>query len=137
MKKALLLMGLSFLSVASKAQRKAVLDSNMLMGQKIYLQRCITCHQVDGGGAQNMIPPLIKTDYVLGDKTRIIKILLNGMKGEIMVNGDMYSNEMPSQGFLTDKEIAAVLTYVRNSFGNKASMVTTGEVKKIRANPKY
>lgn len=66
-------------------------------------------------------------------KTTIIKILLNGINGEIKVDGDIYGNEMPSQAFLKDEEIAAVLTYVRNNFGNKASAVTVGEVKKIRA----
>jgi mono/diheme cytochrome c family protein len=108
----------------------------MSIGKKVYTQHCMTCHQVDGVGAQNMIPPLIKTDYVLGDKARLIRILLNGMKGEIKVNGDMYSNEMPSQALLKDNEIAAVLTYVRKSFGNKATSVTMGEVKNIRATNK-
>jgi mono/diheme cytochrome c family protein len=122
-----------FLSTLSQAQKKTVPASAMSTGKAIYTQHCMTCHQVDGAGAQNMIPPLVKTDYVLGDKARIIKIVLNGMNGEVMVNGDMYSNEMPAQGFLTDTEIAAVLTYVRNSFGNKASIVTSGEVKKTRA----
>ncbi|NEU08464.1 cytochrome c [Flavihumibacter sp. R14] len=132
-KKALLLLILIFLSRLSQAQEKTAPASPRLTGKAIYTQHCMTCHQVDGAGAQNMIPPLIKTDYVLGDKAQLIKILLNGMNGEIKVNGDMYSNEMPSQAFLTDKEIAAVLTYVRNSFGNKASVVTSGEVKKTRA----
>ncbi|GAB3921331.1 hypothetical protein GCM10028827_04380 [Mucilaginibacter myungsuensis] len=93
----------------------------------------MTCHQVDGTGAQNMIPPLIKTEYVLGDKTTLIKILLNGLSGEIKVNGDVYAGEMPSQAFLKDSEIAAVLSYVRNSFGNKAGLVTNAEVRKSRA----
>ena len=136
MKKALLIAVLSFMSMLSGAQKKAVPASNLLIGKQIYTQHCMTCHQVDGGGAQNMIPPLIKTDFVLGAKAILIKILLNGMNGEIKINGDIYSNEMPSQAILKDAEIAAVLTYVRNSFGNKASAVTTSEVKKIRATNK-
>ncbi len=92
-------------------------------GKALYAQHCQTCHQIDGAGAQNMVPPLIKTDYVLGDKTKLIKILLNGLSGE----------EMPSQAALKDSEIAAVLSYVRRSFGNKASTVTAVEVKKARA----
>ena len=63
----------------------------------------------------------------------LIKILLNGMKGEVTVNGEMYSNEMPPQSFLKDAEIAAVLSYVRKNFGNNASAVSKSEVKKIRA----
>src|SRR4051812_596812 len=105
MRKVLLIVVFSFLLIISQAQKKAMPASYMSLGKKIYTQHCMTCHQVDGVGAQNMIPPLIKTDYVLGDKTTIIKIVLNGMKGEIKVNGDMYSNEMPAQASLKDNEI--------------------------------
>jgi len=116
----------------SQAQRKAIPASDMLLGKEIYMKHCMTCHQSDGTGAQNMIPPLIKTEYVLGPKATLIEILLKGLNGEIKVNGDLYANEMPSQAILKDDEIAAVLTYVRNSFGNKASSVTVREVKKVR-----
>jgi mono/diheme cytochrome c family protein len=102
------------------------------LGKTIYTQRCMTCHQVDGSGAQNMIPPLIRTDYTLGEKSDLIKTLLNGMTGEIVVNGDGYSGEMPSVKDLSDAEIAAVLTYVRKNFGNNESAVTEMEVKKVR-----
>jgi mono/diheme cytochrome c family protein len=133
MKKTVLVLALSLLSMISQAQKKSTPASNMVTGEKIYKQHCMTCHQADGSGAQNMIPPLIKTDYVLGPKAPIIKILLNGMKGEIKVNGDIYAGEMPSQDTLKDSEIAAVLTYVRKSFGNNASVVTMNDVKKVRA----
>ncbi len=133
MRKLLLIVVFIYMSIIAQAQKKAVPASYMSIGKQIYTKHCMTCHQIDGEGAQNMIPPLIKTEYVLGDKGRLIKILLNGMKGEIKVNGDMYSGEMPPQAFLKDDEIAAVLTYVRKSFGNKASSVTINEVKKIRA----
>jgi mono/diheme cytochrome c family protein len=133
MKTALIIFSLSFLSTFSKAQKKVLSVSNGMLGKEIYIKHCMTCHQVDGVGAQNMIPPLIKTDYVLGDKQRLIKILLNGLQGEIKVNGDMYSGEMPSQAILKDDEIAAVLTYVRKSFGNSASAVITKEVRRVRA----
>jgi len=136
MKRAFLIIVLSLLSMLSGAQEKAVSASYMLIGKQIYTDHCTTCHQVDGVGAQNMIPPLVKTDYVLGDKATIIKIVLNGMKGEMKINGDMYSNEMPAQASLKDNEIAAVLTYIRNSFGNKADAVTIDEVKKVRASNK-
>jgi len=80
-----------------------------------------------------MIPPLIKTEYVLGDKSTLIKMILKGMKGEIKVNGDLYDGEMPKQDTLADKELSAVLSYVRKSFGNNASPVTINDVKKVRA----
>jgi mono/diheme cytochrome c family protein len=123
---------LCFLSAAAWAQKKTTATSAMVTGKAIYTKYCMQCHQVDGTGAQNMIPPLIKTEYVLGNKDTLIKIILKGMSGEVNVNGDLYSNEMPAHNYLKDEEIAAVLTYVRNSFGNNASTVTTLEVKKTR-----
>lgn len=101
-------------------------------GKAIFAQNCLSCHQADGGGVPNMNPPLIKTDYVLGDKNRLIKIVLNGFNERVEIEGEMYNNVMPALNHLTDKQIAAVLTYVRNNFGNKASAVTPIEVKKAR-----
>jgi mono/diheme cytochrome c family protein len=112
------------------------LSTQVAAGQKVYLSRCLTCHQVDGGGVQNMNPPLIGTTYVLGDKTRLIKIVLNGFNERVEIDGDIYNNPMPAQSTLTDQEIADVLTYVRNSFGNKASAIHAPDVKKVRATAK-
>ncbi len=103
-----------------------------LKGKSIYSQYCLSCHQADGGGVSGLNPPLTKTDYVLGDKTRLIKVLLNGLQG-VDIDGEAYHNVMPSQDYLTDQQMADVLTYVRNSFGNKASAVTVAEVKAVRA----
>ena len=75
---------------------------------------------------------MAKTDYVLGDKTRLVNVLLNGLKGE-EINGEDYHGVMPSQSYLTDQQMADVLTYVRSNFGNKASAVTVAEVKAVRA----
>jgi mono/diheme cytochrome c family protein len=80
-----------------------------------------------------MNPPLIKTKYVLGDKTKLIKILLLGLNEDVEIEGEYYSNPMPSQAALKDEEIADVLTFVRNSFGNKAPAITPGQVKVVRA----
>ncbi len=101
-------------------------------GKSVYAQNCLTCHMADGLGVDGMNPPLAKTDYVLGDKTRLTKVLLNGLQG-VEIGGEQYHGVMPAQATLTDAQIAAVLTYVRNSFGNKASAVTVGEVKAVRA----
>lgn len=108
------------------------LASSMTNGKAIYTKYCLTCHQVDGYGVQNMNPPLIKTTYVLGDKTTLVSILQNGFKERVEINDDTYSNVMPAFDYLKDQEIADVLTYVRNSFGNKASAVTLKEVTTIR-----
>jgi mono/diheme cytochrome c family protein len=92
----------------------------------------VTCHQPDGGGVQDLNPPLTKTNYVLGDKSRLIRVVLNGLSMK-EINGEKYSNTMPSFKHLSDKEIADVLTYIRNDFGNRASIVTAAEVKKLRS----
>ena len=114
------------------AKKPAAAAAAVLKGKSIYTQYCLTCHQADGLGVDGMNPPLAKTDYVLGDKTRLTKVLLNGLKGE-EINGEDYHGVMPSQAYLTDQQLADVLTYVRNSFGNKASAVSAAEVKAVRA----
>jgi mono/diheme cytochrome c family protein len=103
-------------------------------GKKIYDVTCLACHQADGLGVQRMNPPLVKTKWILGDKKALAKIVLNGLKGgEIEIDGDNFHNPMPPQAaLLTDQQIADVLTYVRNSFGNKASAVLTTDVKAAR-----
>ena len=110
----------------------AAIQASYTAGAAVYAQNCAACHMDDGGGVQDLNAPLIKTGYVLGDKTRLINVLLKGMRG-VEINGEKYSNVMPSHSFLTDKQMADVLTYVRNSFGNKATAVTTVEVKTARS----
>lgn len=105
-------------------------------GKQIYSKVCAACHQKDGGGVPRLNPPLIKTDYVLGDKTRLINIVLKGFNQPIEIDDEEYTNPMPPQPQLTDQQIADVLTFVRNNFGNKASAVTPAEVKVVRAKTK-
>ena len=100
-------------------------------GKIIYETYCLACHQEDGSGVPNMNPPLIKTDWVLGDSARLINVILKGLKNT-EINGDSYSNEMPSHDFLTDYQIAKVLTYVRKNFGNQAGPISSENVKKQR-----
>ncbi len=121
---------------APAAPNKAAIQASIANGKQVYATQCLMCHQEDGGGVLNLNPPLTKTKYVLGDKTRLIQIVLKGLSGEIEVNGDTYRNMMPPRNTLSDQEIADVLTYVRNSFGNKASAVTPAEVKAVRAKTK-
>ncbi|THU40205.1 c-type cytochrome [Niastella caeni] len=114
------------------AKVSSATNATMSAGKAVYMQHCAACHQVDGEGVGNLNPPLIKTKYVLGDKTRLINVVLKGLSQQD-VDGEKYSNAMPPLNYLTDKEIANVLTYIRNSFGNKAGALTEGEVKKTRA----
>jgi mono/diheme cytochrome c family protein len=115
------------------AQRRPTLQLQMERGEAVYSQHCLACHQVNGAGVGGMNPPLIKTRWVLGDRTPLIQVLLKGMTGQMDINGDAYGNVMAPQSNLTDQQIADVLTYVRNSFGNKATAVTVAQVKAARA----
>lgn len=112
------------------------LQKSKAAGEKVYKKFCISCHQADGGGVPHLTPPLINTSYVLGDKQALINILLNGLKN-VDIDEETYSNPMPPLGgILKDQQIADVLTFVRNSFGNKASAVTVAEVKEARSKVK-
>ena len=81
----------------------------------------------------NLNPPLIKTPGVTGNKTTLINVILKGMDSHKEINGQVYTNTMAPLDYLTDQQIADVLTYIRKSFGNKASGVTPNEVKAVRA----
>ena len=104
-------------------------------GAAIYKQYCLTCHQVNGSGVPGLNPPLRGTDWVNGDKVRLIGVLLNGLQNA-EVEGETYDNVMPAHDFLTNAQIADVLTYVRSNFGNKADAVLTDEVTVQRATKK-
>ena len=108
----------------------------MERGKKVYTQYCSPCHQTDGTGVPGLNPPLEKTPHVLGNKTALIKIILKGMYTHEEINGETYNNIMAPHNHLTDQQISDVLTYVRNSFGNKATAVTPADVKFVRAKTK-
>ncbi|WP_370469313.1 PVC-type heme-binding CxxCH protein [Nibrella viscosa] len=109
------------------------------LGREIFAKEgyCITCHQPDGRGlTASGFPPLTGTKWVQGNEERLIKIVLKGLMGPIEVNGKTYPGQVPMTpygGLLNDKEVAAVLTYVRNAFGNQAPAITPEQVKKVRA----
>lgn len=117
----------------SPAKSQVISGVVLANGKKIYNQYCLACHMADGTGVPNMNPPLVKTPHILGEKGRLIKVVLNGLATGEEIDGETYTNVMPPHNFLKDQEIADVLTFVRNSFGNKAPAVTAAEVKTIRA----
>jgi mono/diheme cytochrome c family protein len=112
------------------------LNASMQRGKKVYDKVCLSCHMADGGGVPHLNPPLSQTGYVLGDKKKLITIVLNGMTDRIPIDDEYYSNNMAPHNDLTNQQIADVLTYVRNNFGNKASAVTVAEVKAVRTKKK-
>jgi mono/diheme cytochrome c family protein len=106
-------------------------DEKIAMGRQIFTTICSACHQPTGRGVPNVFPPLAGSDFLNADKNRAIKIVINGRQGEIVVNGLRFNNSMPKFP-LTDHDIANVLTFVYNSFGNSGIEVTADEVTELR-----
>jgi mono/diheme cytochrome c family protein len=95
----------------------------MVVGKRIF-QNCQSCHGSDGTGQPGIYPPLAGSPWPVGDPERAINVLIAGMNGPVTILGNNYSNTMPDIGqLLKDNEVAAVLTYVRNSFGNEKSIM--------------
>lgn len=101
-------------------------------GEKIYNVYCGSCHQSNGLGASGRFPPLAGTSWVTGDKKRLVQLVLEGLEGQIEVNGISFNALMPQHSFLKDEEIANVLTFIRQNFGNKASGIKAIEVAAAR-----
>lgn len=114
---------------AQTAPKAKTFEERLEAGKSIYVQNCAACHQPTGVGIPDVFPPLAKSDYLMADKARSIRVVKKGLQGEIVVNGKKYNNVMPAMS-LTDEEIANVLTYVRNNWGNKGDAVTPEEVRK-------
>ena len=106
--------------------------ASIARGKAVYAAHCLSCHQPDGGGVPNLNPPLIQTTWVVGSKQSLIQWVLKGSRGKVEIDGETFHNTMPPQAYLTDQQIADALTYIRNSFGNKASAVQASEVKASR-----
>jgi mono/diheme cytochrome c family protein len=101
-------------------------------GKRLFATICAACHQPTGQGIPGRFPPLAGSDFLNADKHRAIKIVVNGLQGEVMVNGQKFNNSMP-QFPLSDEDIASALTFVYSSFGNSGKDVTAGEVSSVRA----
>ncbi|MBP5999101.1 MAG: cytochrome c [Sediminibacterium sp.] len=112
-----------FCSIQSNAQ-------NMQKGKKIYETRCLACHQADGGGVPNMNAPLDGASNVVGnDIARLVRVIRNGYNERVALDGFYYSNAMTASPDLKDNELADLLTYIRNSWSNKASAINVAQVQ--------
>ncbi|QJW90006.1 c-type cytochrome [Spirosoma taeanense] len=103
-----------------------------IAGGKVYGVYCSACHQRNGLGDSQRFPPLAGSEWVLGDKKKLITVLLKGLEGPIEVKGQSYNSVMPQHSFLNDADIAEVLTHIRSNFGNTADAVTVAEVSDVR-----
>ena len=103
-------------------------------GRLVYERICGLCHNPDGAGKPGQAPPLVGSEWVLGSPNRMIRIPLVGLSGSLQVKGQEFNLAMPAMGAaLSDGDLAAVLTYMRKSWGNNAPEITADQVKKIRA----
>ncbi len=108
-------------------------DDQMKRGAAVYARTCIACHQPTGMGLPPVFPPIANAPIVVGNPELPIKFILQGLMGPITVNGTTYNSMMPPVPGVSDAEIADVLTYVRQSFGNQGNPVSADQVKAVRA----
>jgi mono/diheme cytochrome c family protein len=105
----------------------------MVLGKKLFTVHCVSCHQQGGQGVPGQYPPLVGSDWVTGSPARLKRILLQGLEGAITVNGEVYNGNMPAfAAKLKDEHLAAVLTYIRGSWGNEAEPISDQSVAATR-----
>jgi len=119
-------------AAAAAAAGTLTLEEQVKAGGVLFNGTCSVCHQNSGEGVPNVFPPLAKSDFLAADKKRAIGVPLNGLTGPVTVNGQQFNSVMPPMSQLNDDEIANILTYVLNSWGNPGGRVSTEEVKEIR-----
>jgi mono/diheme cytochrome c family protein len=103
-------------------------------GKAVYETVCALCHNSDGMGKPGQAPPFAGSEWAVGSPGRMIRIPLAGLSGPVTVSGKEWNLSMPAMGAaLPDEDLAAVLTYIRQSWGNKASAISTEQVKAVRA----
>jgi len=106
-------------------------EHRVALGAAVFVENCASCHQGEGQGIEGEVPPLASSDFLNADKTRAIEIVANGLDGVVVVNGHEFASRMPALG-LSDDEVANVLTYVFQQWGNSAQVVTATEVRAVR-----
>ncbi|MEQ8239220.1 MAG: cytochrome c [Cyclobacteriaceae bacterium] len=106
------------------------LKQYIVQGQRLYMTYCVACHQKEGTGLAQLYPPLANADYLMADQSRAACIIKNGLQGEIIVNGVSYNQVMIGNPNLTPLEVAEILTYISNSWGNDAGLINVKEVSK-------
>ena len=117
---------------APDAVQAASFDERMQFGQRLYEQNCMACHQENGSGIKGAFPPLAGSDYLLSDPKRSIGALINGLSGELVVNGETYNGVMPAVK-LTDEQVANVMTYILNSWNNNGGEINPVDVLEVRS----
>ncbi len=124
--------GLLFVILLSSCQSadKIKLEQYYIGGKEIFEANCANCHQKDGKGLQNLYPPIAGSDY-LQNKSQVILAIKYGLTGEIKVNGKVYNQPMPANSHLQNLDIAEVVTYIYNEWGNEQKLTTVEEVEEV------
>ncbi len=121
-------------SAAELAIYQPAVGGGNALGKQYYDNVCALCHNADGTGKPNQAPPLVGSEWALGNPNQMVRIPLAGLSGPVQVKGQEWNLAMPAMGAaMTDEQLAGVLTYIRQSWGNKASEITPEQVKAIRA----
>lgn len=118
-------------SGAATAATAAESIDPMVLGKRVY-NNCMACHQRDGQGVPGNYPPLANSEWIAGPEATLAALLLHGLEGSVSVRGESYNQVMPAWGHLSNEQIAAVLTFVRGSFGNSAGPVVPELVAAVR-----
>lgn len=119
-------------AAAAVAAPVTALVDPLVLGKRVYTN-CMSCHQADGRGVQGNYPPLAGSEWVRGDDATLARILLHGLQGEVTVSGLRFNQVMPAWGRFKDEQIAAVLTFIRASWGNGAAAVEPATIASVRA----
>ena len=132
MKYIVLSLATSAILFISNTNQKSPLKESIERGNEIYTDFCVSCHLPNGQGVRKTYPPLANSDYLIKKQEASIKAIKYGLSGSIVVNGETYNNVMTPMG-LDDQEIADVMNYINNSWGNKNDkMVTKLQVSKVK-----
>ncbi len=120
-------------ATAAAASGTLTREDQIKAGQQLFTGTCSVCHQANGEGLPGVFPPLAKSDFLAADPKRAIDIVLHGLSGKVTVNGKEFTSVMPPMSQLNDDEVANILTYVLNSWGNPGGRIEKDEVAKMRA----
>lgn len=119
--------------MAAARTRGGAAPAGPVDGATVYAGTCAACHQATGEGMAGLFPPLAGSEFVTGDPVRLLRIVLGGLAGPVTVRGAEYNGQMPPWRQLSDAELAAVVSYVRGSWGNAAGPVAREDVARERA----
>lgn len=117
----------AFKSLSSKDQNK--FEKYLIQGRSLYTTHCLPCHQADGNGLKKLIPPLAGADYLKNNQIKSVHLIKYGATQSIIVNGIDYLPTMPPQPALSNLEIAEIMTYINNSWGNEYGFIDSKKVK--------